>query len=151
MGSEIRKGRIYMRALTDGRMEHGPWRDQWDPVSQRRRWPVWLVVLAVCGAPIALPLAVGGAALIGGVLLCLLTFITGAGVAGVMCVGAGAVSFMIGLAGLFVNGLKWGLYYLGGGMAASLLGVFMLTLFAGGVFLCHQVVVWFLRHGNGDG
>ena len=75
MVSETEKGRMAMRAITDGRMESGPWQVQEEPVPQSRRWPVWLIVLALCGAPIAIPLVVGGVALIGGLLLCLLTLI----------------------------------------------------------------------------
>lgn len=138
-----------MRAITDGKMESGPWEVREEPAFQPRRWPVWLIVLALCGAPIAIPLAVGGAALIGGFLLCLLTLIAGAGVAGVLCVGAGAVAAVMGLIGLFVKGLGWGLYYLGGGAVSALFGFVMLALFAAGVLLCRQAVVWFLRHRNG--
>ena len=138
-----------MQALTDGKMEVRPWQDRRSSVPRSRHWPVWLVALALCGAPIALPLAVGGVALLGGLLLCLLTLIAGAGVAGVMCVGAGVVSSVAGLAGLFVNGLRWGLYYLSGGMVASVLGLLMLAIFAGGVFLCRQTVIWLL-HRRGE-
>ena len=125
-----------MRAITDGRMESGPWQVQEEPVPQSRRWPVCLIVLALCGAPIAIPLAVGGVALIGGLLLCLLTLIAGAGVAGVLSVGAGAVASVVGFAGLFVHGLNWGLHYMAGGVVSSLFGFLMLALFAGGVLLC---------------
>lgn len=134
-----------MRAITDGRMENGPWEIGEEPVSRHRRWPVWLVVLALCGAPIAIPLAVGGVALAGGLLLCLLTLIAGAGVAGVLSVGAGAVASVVGFAGLFVHGLGWGLHHMVGGAASSLFGLLMLALFAAGVFLCRQAVVWLLR------
>lgn len=138
-----------MRAITDGRMENGPWEVGEESVSQPRRWPVWLVVLALCGAPITIPLAVGGIALAGGLLLCLLTLIAGAGVAGVLSIGAGAVASVVGFAGLFVHGLGWGLHYMAGGTVSSLFGLLMLALFAAGVFLCRQAVVWFLRRRNG--
>ena len=114
-------------------------------MPQSRRWPVCLIVLGLCGAPIAIPLAVGGVALIGGLLLCLLTLIAGAGVAGVLSVGAGAVASVVGFAGLFVHGLNWGLHYMAGGVVSSLFGFLMLALFAGGVFLCYRMVVWLLR------
>lgn len=134
-----------MRAITDGRMERGPWQEGETTMSQSRRWPVWLIVLALCAAPIAIPLAVGGVALAGGLLLCFLTLIAGAGVAGVLSVGAGAMASVVGFAGLFVHGLGWGLHYMAGGVVSSLFGFLMLALFAGGVFLCCRVVVWFLR------
>ena len=138
-----------MRAITDGKMESGPWKVREEPVSQPRRWPVWLIVLVLCGAPIAVPLAVGGIALAGGLLLCLLTLIAGAGVAGVLSVGAGAVAWTVGFAGLFVHGLGWGLHYMAGGVVSALFGLLMLVLFAAGVFLCRQAVLWFLRRRNG--
>lgn len=138
-----------MRAITDGRMENGAWEAWEEPVSRSRRWPVWLIVLALCGAPIAIPLAVGGIALVGGFLLCLLTLVAGAGVAGVLSVGAGAVASVVGFAGLFVHGLGWGLHYMAGGAVSSLFGLLMLALFAVGVFLCRQMVVWFLHRRNG--
>ena len=134
-----------MRSITDGRMEKGPREIREEPVSQHRRWPLWLVVLALCGAPIAIPLAVGGVALAGGLLLCLLTLIAGAGVAGALSVGAGAVASVVGFAGLFVHGLGWGLHYVVGGVVSSLFGLIMLALFAGGMFLCYRAVVWLLR------
>lgn len=134
-----------MRAITDGRMERGPWHEGETTMPQSRRWPVWLIVLALCAAPIAIPLAVGGVALAGGLLLCFLTLIAGAGVAGVLSVGAGAMASVVGFAGLFVHGLGWGLHYMAGGAVSSLFGFLMLALFAGGVFLCYRVVVWFLR------
>lgn len=145
MGPVTEKGRMAMRAITDGKMENGPWEVREEPVPQPRRWPVWLIALALCGAPIAIPLAVGGIALAGGLLLCLLTLIAGAGVAGVLSVGAGAAAWVAGFAGLFVRGPGWSLHCLGGAAAASLFGLLLLALFAGGVFLCYRAVVWLLR------
>lgn len=134
-----------MQAITSGSMERGPWQTGEETAAQERRRPVWLMVLALCAAPIAIPLAVGGAALAGGLLLCLLTLIAGAGVAGVLSVGAGAVASVVGFAGIFVHGMGWGLHYMAGGVVSSLFGVLMLSLFAGGVFLCCRGVSWLLR------
>ncbi len=137
-----------MQAITDGRVENGAWQVETEPAS-RRRWPVWFLVLVLCAAPIALPLAVGGVALAGGVLLGLLTLIVGAGVAGVLSVGAGAVASVVGFAGLFVHGVGWGLHYMAGGVVSSLFGVLMLSLFAVGAFLCWKTAVWLLRRRRG--
>ena len=131
-----------MQAITDGGTQNTGWEA---PVPQSRRWPVWFIVLVLCAAPIAIPLAVGGVALAGGLLLCLLTLIAGAGVAGVLSVGAGAVASVVGFAGIFVHGPGWGLYYMACGVVSSLFGFLMLALFAGGVFLCCRGVSWLRR------
>ena len=150
MVSETEKGRMAMRAITDGRMGCGPCQEGEPPMPQSRRWPVWLIVLALCAAPIAIPLAVGGVVLAGGLLLCFLTLIAGAGVAGVLSVGAGAMAWVVGFAGFFVHGLGWGLHYLSGAAAAFLFGFLMLALFAGGVFLCCRGVSWLLRRRGSE-
>ena len=116
-------------------------------MPQSRRWPVWLIVLALCAAPIAIPLAVGGVVLAGGLLLCFLTLIAGAGVAGVLSVGAGAMAWVVGFAGFFVHGLGWGLHYLSGAAAAFLFGFLMLALFAG----AYSCAAGGCRGSSGDG
>lgn len=91
---------------------------------------VWMVVLAVCAAPIALPLAIGILALAGGVLvtagallLCALLVEAGAVAAGVVAVVGGIVLlFSHPLSALTVTGM--GLFMIG----ISILGAFVLCL-----------------------
>ena len=71
--------------------------DQQGQEAFQARRPLWLLVLAICAAPIALPLgagilavlvslAVGMAALLAGLALCGVTLLGGIGAGGVMCV-----------------------------------------------------------------
>lgn len=91
---------------------------------------VWMVVLAVCAAPIALPLAIGILAMAGGVLvtagallLCALLVEAGAVAAGVVAVVGGIVLlFSHPLSALTVTGM--GLFMIG----ISILGAFVLCL-----------------------
>lgn len=99
---------------------------------------VWMVVLAVCAAPIALPLAIGILAMAGGVLvtagallLCALLVEAGAVAAGVVAVVGGIVLlFSHPLSALTVTGM--GLFMIG----ISILGAFVLCLlFRGMVYM----------------
>lgn len=91
---------------------------------------VWMVVLAVCAAPIALPLAIGILAMAGGVLvtagallLCALLVEAGAVAAGVVAVVGGIVLlFSHPLSALTVTGM--GLFMIG----ISILGAFVICL-----------------------
>lgn len=106
---------------------------------------VWMIVLAVCAAPIALPfaiaiLAVAGSILIaaGAVLLCALLVEAGAVAAGVVAVVGGIVLlFSHPLSALTVTGM--GLFMIG----ISILGAFALCLFFRGMI--HVIQALFQR------
>ena len=106
---------------------------------------VWMVVLAVCAAPIALPLAIGILAMAGGVLvtagallLCALLVEAGAVAAGVVAVVGGIVLlFSHPLSALTVTGM--GLFMIG----ISILGAFVLCLLFRG--MVHVIQALFRR------
>lgn len=106
---------------------------------------VWMVVLAVCAAPIALPLAIGILAMAGGVLvtagallLCALLVEVGAVAAGVVAVVGGIVLlFSHPLSALTVTGM--GLFMIG----ISILGAFVLCLLFRG--MVHVIQALFRR------
>lgn len=106
---------------------------------------VWMVVLAVCAAPIALPLAIGILAMAGGVLvtagallLCALLVEAGAVAAGVVAVVGGIVLlFFHPLSALTVTGM--GLFMIG----ISILGAFVLCLLFRG--MVHVIQALFRR------
>ena len=113
------------------------------------RWPGWLIVLAVCLAPIVIPLATGAAALFAGLCLCVLALTLGIGVGGVVCIGVGVVASLCGLAGLFAEGVAHGLFYMAAGSAAALLGMVMVAVCAGMAWLDWRAVHWLLRRVKG--
>lgn len=106
---------------------------------------VWMVVLAVCAAPIALPLAIGILALAGGVLvtagtllLCALLVEVGAVAAGVVAVVGGIILlFSHPLSAVTVTGM--GLFMIG----ISILGAFVLCLLFRG--MVHVIQALFRR------
>lgn len=106
---------------------------------------VWMVVLAVCAAPIALPLAIGILAMAGGMLvtagallLCALLVEAGAVAAGVVAVVGGIVLlFSHPLSALTVTGM--GLFMIG----ISILGAFVLCLLFRG--MVHVIQALFRR------
>ena len=106
---------------------------------------VWMVVLAVCAAPIALPLAIGILALAGGVLvtagtllLCALLVEAGAVAAGVVAVVGGIILlFSHPLSAVTVTGM--GLFMIG----ISILGAFVLCLLFRG--MVHVIQALFRR------
>lgn len=106
---------------------------------------VWMVVLAVCAAPIALPLAIGILAMAGGVLvtagtllLCALLVEAGAVAAGVVAVVGGIILlFSHPLSAVTVTGM--GLFMIG----ISILGAFVLCLLFRG--MVHVIQALFRR------
>ena len=121
------------------------------PARERcRRWPGWAVVLAVCAAPVVIPLALCGALLLAGLFLGILAVTAGLGLGGAALVGCGVLSSLVGAARIFTEGLAGGLYYMGVGAMASTLGFCLLALCAGLVLLDWKAGKWLLgRRGEG--
>ena len=120
---------------------------------QPRRWPVWLVVLALCGLPVALPLAAGllmtGAGLalgavvtVAGLALGAVLLLGGIGAGGVVCLVGGVAASLWGTARLLALDLGEGLIYLCKGALSSLTGLLMLALCAGAVYLLVRAFAW---------
>lgn len=88
---------------------------------------VWTVVLAICAAPIAVPLILGLVAVALGLVVAVLALVLGIGAGGVACVAAGIVSAWAGLNVIFSSGLATTMYFVGLGLLSSGIGVAMLA------------------------
>lgn len=146
----------FVRGLPERYISPGP---QFQEESQTRR-PLWLLVLAICAAPIALPLgagilavlvslAVGMAALLAGLALCGVTLLGGIGAGGVMCVVGGVAASLWGMWNLVALNLGPAFYYLGSGAVASLTGVLLVAICAGTVCLLARAFAWLRARRGG--
>lgn len=108
--------------------------DREEPVTGRRSGlgAVWTVILAVCAAPIAIPLAIALVAVAFALSVAVLAVVFSVGVAGVICVAAGIFAAVAGFSVILTSGLATTMYFVGGGMLV--IGVGFL-LIAGVVFL----------------
>lgn len=88
---------------------------------------LWKVLLAICAAPIAIPLIVGAAALILAVLAAVVALVAGVVVGGVIAVGAGIFAFCAGFGALFSAGLPTAMFCCGMGMLTSGGGLLLIT------------------------
>lgn len=94
---------------------------------------LWKVLLAICAAPIAIPLIVAGAGLVLAVFVVAALLVAGAVFGGAMCVIVGVAAAWTGFGVLFSQGLATMLLYCGLGMLSSGIG---LLLIGGSLALC---------------
>ena len=94
---------------------------------------LWKVLLAICAAPIAIPLIVAGAGLVLAVFVVAALLVAGAIFGGAMCVIVGVAAAWTGFGVLFSQGLATMLLYCGLGMLSSGIG---LLLIGGSLALC---------------
>ena len=110
-------------------------RETAQPPAQRSRsgfGALWKVLLAICAAPIAIPLILLAAALILAVLLAAAGVVIGFVVGGVGCIVGGVAAAWSGIAVLFTHGMATTMFFCGIGMLCSGFG---LLLIAGGFAL----------------
>ena len=111
-------------------------REEVQPPAQRPRngfGALWKVLLAICAAPIAIPLIVAGAGLVLAVFVVAALLVAGAFFGGAMCVIVGVAAAWTGFGVLFSQGLATMLLYCGLGMLSSGIG---LLLIGGSLALC---------------
>ena len=94
---------------------------------------LWKVLLAICAAPIAIPLIVAGAGLVLAVFVVAALLVAGAFFGGAMCVIVGVAAAWTGFGVLFSQGLATMLLYCGLGMLSSGIG---LLLIGGSLAMC---------------
>ena len=123
------------------------------PMDDRRGMglpALWKVLLAICAAPIAIPLVVAGAAVVLAVLVSVAALVLGAVIGGGVCVAAGIAAAWMGFAVLFSDGLASMMLCCGVGMLSSGVGLLLI----GGSFalggLCYRATAramsrWLLR------
>ena len=128
-------------------------RETAQPPAQRSRsgfGALWKVLLAICAAPIAIPLILLAAALALLILLMAVGVVLGFVIGGVACVAAGAAAAWSGVAVIFTAGMATTMLRCGAGMLCGGLGLLLIAGgFALGSLLCGALAGalsrWLLR------
>lgn len=107
-------GEREIRGLERGEGYHGP-------------GTVWTILLAILAAPIAIPLMLGIFALALALIVCAFAMVLAFGVAGAGCIAGGAFLALCGLKVIFTSGVATTIYFVGGGLLAAGIGVFLLA------------------------
>ncbi len=111
-----------------------------EPVYARRRTgigAVWTVILALCAAPVAIPLTIALVAVAVALVVAVLALVAGVGAAGIICVGFGLMSAVLGFTAMLTHGLATTMYFVGGGMVTAGVGILLVAgilFIAGGCF-----------------
>lgn len=100
----------------------------WDE-GPRRSGPgaVWKVVLAICAAPIAIPLILVVVAMVLGLVVLILALVAGVAVGGVVAIGAGVFTACAGFSVLFSAGLPTMMFFCGVGLLSSGVGLLLIA------------------------
>lgn len=88
---------------------------------------MWTVILAICAAPLAIPLTVGLLAVAAALVFAVLVLVAGLGAAGVLCIGFGVMSAVEGFSAVLTHGVATTMYFVGGGMAAAGVGILVIA------------------------
>lgn len=88
---------------------------------------MWTMILAICAAPLAIPLTVGLLAVAAALVFAVLVLVAGLGAAGVLCVGFGVMSAVCGFSAVLTHGVATTMYFVGGGMAAAGVGILLIA------------------------
>ncbi len=116
------------------------------PVPDRggRKTP-WKILLAICAAPIAIPLLLAGVVLAVGLLLVVAAAVLAVAVGGAACVAAGIAAGLLGVSVLFRVGIATTLYFVGIGLLASGVGLAVLAASFALAGLCFRGAAALLR------
>lgn len=118
--------------------------DRPEPVSGKRRGglgAVWTVILAICAAPVAIPLAIALVTVAFALVLAVLCVVFAVGVAGVLCVAFGVFSAVSGFGVILSHGLATTMYFVGGGMLVIGVGFLLIAGVAFLAGLCFKGIV----------
>ncbi len=88
---------------------------------------VWKVVLAICAAPIAIPLILVVVAMVLGLVVLILALVAGVAVGGVVAIGAGVFTACAGFSVLFSAGLPTMMFFCGVGLLSSGVGLLLIA------------------------
>ena len=124
----------------------------WDE-GPRRSGPgaVWKVVLAICAAPIAIPLMAALVALALALVTASLVLVAGVAVAGVACVGAGVFAVVWGFGAILARGIATTMFFGGGGFLAAGIGLLLTAGAVGLAGLSFQGIAGLLRRALNRG
>lgn len=113
--------------------------DRPEPVAGRRKGgigAVWTVVLAICAAPIAIPLMIALVAVAAAMLVAVLALVVGVGAGGIICVVMGTGVAMTGFSAILTHGVATTMYFVGGGFLCAGIGLFLMAGGAAVAGLC---------------
>jgi len=125
---------------------HGPVAEEAPPRRERRGLgALWTALLALCAAPIALPLILCAVAVVLALVIAVAGVVLGISAGGVACIAAGVAVSLRGFSLLFQSGLATMMYFSGLGMLSAGIGMLMIA----GVFalagLCFRGMAALLR------
>lgn len=88
---------------------------------------LWKVLLAICAAPIAIPLILVVVAMVLGLVVLILALVAGVAVGGVVAIGAGVFTACAGFSVLFSAGLPTMMFFCGVGLLSSGVGLLLIA------------------------
>ena len=88
---------------------------------------VWTIILAICAAPIAIPVMIGLVAAGIGLLIGVFAIFLALGISGVAAVIYGILSAAAGFGAILTHGMSTTMVFVGGGMAAAGVGALLLA------------------------
>lgn len=115
-----------------------------EPERERRRFglgAVWTVLLAICAAPIAIPLVIAAIAVAFGLVVAVLALVLSVGFAGIVCVCVGVGIALLGFSVILSSGLATTMYFLGGGMLCGGVGFLLIAGVTLVASLCFKGIV----------
>lgn len=108
---------------------HGPVAEEAPPPPKERRGlgALWTALLALCAAPIALPLILCAVAVVAVLVIAVIGVVFGVSVGGVACIAAGVAMSLRSFSLLFRSGLTTMMYFSGLGMLCAGVGMLMIA------------------------
>ena len=88
---------------------------------------LWKALLAICAAPIAIPLILVVVAMVLGLVVLILALVAGVAVGGVVAIGAGVFTACAGFSVLFSAGLPTMMFFCGVGLLSSGVGLLLIA------------------------
>lgn len=108
---------------------------------------VWKALLAICAAPIAIPLVFALVVVAVALIAATAILVVAVGGSGVVCIGAGIFAAVCGLGAFAARGIATTIFFVGGGFVAAGLGLLLLVGAVCLSALCMRGTAWLLRRG----
>ncbi len=105
---------------------------------------VWRVLLAICAAPIAIPLILALVLVAVTLVAATVILMVAVGGAGVVCIGAGIFAAVCGLGAVLAKGAATTIFFVGSGFVAAGIGVLLLVGAVCLAGLCLRGTAWLL-------
>lgn len=108
---------------------------------------VWVVLLAIFAAPVAIPLSIGLAATAAGLAFAAIVTVAAVVFGALVCIVYGGVTAVVGFTGLLTHGTATALFFMGGGAVAAGVGLVLMAAAFGFFSLCCRGMVRLLGRG----